>query len=123
MLNAAKIKILEFDEPVADQDFPSKAITSVMQPYTPAPREEPEVSDLGQQNAELQKRVAILREDLSDMAADACRMLRKIERLQAQLAVVTVDRDAWRTQAERLSIPLSLKTWRQRRQDRNEKAD
>ena len=33
---------------------------------------------------ELQKRLAISREDLTDMAADACRMLRKIADLQAQ---------------------------------------
>lgn len=73
------------------------------------------VLELKHQNLKLQKHLAISREDLNDMAADARRLLREIVDLQTQRAMVTVDRDAWRTQAERMSIPLSLRTWRQRR--------
>jgi hypothetical protein len=115
MLRAANIVVLERDEPVSDRNSSDRTIASVVPPHAPTSMKELEILDLGQQNAELRKRLAISREDLSDMAVDACRMLREIADLQAQLAVVMVDRDAWRTQAERLSIPLSLRAWRQRR--------
>jgi hypothetical protein len=119
MLNAANVIVLELSEQISDQNSADEATAPTVTAFAPTPMTELGVFDLKQQNAELQKRLAISREDLTDMAADACRMLRKIAELQAQLAVMTLDRDAWRTQAERLSIPLSLRAWRQRRARRD----
>ena len=99
MLRAANIVVLERDEPISERNSSNQAIEPAVPPYAISPMRDLEVLDLEQQNAELRKRLAISREDLSDMAADACRMLRKIADLQAQLAVITIDRDAWRTQA------------------------
>ena len=115
MLNAANVIVLELSEQISDQNSSDEATAPAVTAFALTPMTELGVFGLKQQNAELQKRLAISREDLTDMAADACRLLRKIADLQAQLAVITVDRDAWRTQAEHLSIPLSLRAWRQRR--------
>ena len=119
MLNAANVIVLELSEQISDQNSSDEATAPMVAAFAPTLMAELGVFDLKQQNAELQKRLAISREDLTDMAADACRMLRKIAELQAQLAVITLDRDAWRTQAERLSIPLSLRAWRERRTRRD----
>lgn len=59
------------------------------------------VSALREQIAELEKRLGIAQEDLIDMAREAGALRSDLARLQAQLLVLTADRDAWRAQADR----------------------
>ncbi|WP_336490047.1 hypothetical protein [Methylobacterium nigriterrae] len=68
-----------------------------------------------QRIAKLEAQLALAQDDMAEMALRFGAAQGEVASLRAQLMVTQVDRDAWRAQAERLSIPFPLRAWRQRR--------
>jgi hypothetical protein len=83
------------------------AVTLTVTPTVP----DPLVPELRTQISTLETRLRAIQEELLLMAQKAGASEAEINALQAQAIEIRADRDAWRTQAERLAVSVERRPW------------